>query len=107
MRLERQRLEAVNWRVEGHAPAPVAPERAATADGARPAASRRSRKAWFPDVAAFVDTPVLAEADLRPGERHDGPALVEQAGSTVVVGPGDRFGLDDHGHLRVTVGGAR
>jgi len=107
MRLERQRLEAVNWRVEGHAPAPVAPERAAAADGARPAASRRSRKAWFPDVAAFVDTPVLAEADLRPGERHDGPALVEQAGSTVVVGPGDRFGLDDHGHLRVTVGGAR
>ena len=57
-----------------------------------PAPSWNSR--WF----------VLSESALAPGETHDGPALIEQAGSTVVVGPGDRFGMDAFGNLRITLG---
>jgi N-methylhydantoinase A/oxoprolinase/acetone carboxylase beta subunit len=102
--LENQRVEVVNWRVEGWAAAPAAPRAPATgAAGAGPGAAK-TRPAFFPDANAFIDTPVLAEAALAPGAIHAGPALVEQAGSTVVVGPGDSFGLDAFGNLRITLG---
>jgi N-methylhydantoinase A/oxoprolinase/acetone carboxylase beta subunit len=104
VRLENQRLEAVNWRVEGYAPAPRVAR--ATGPAGRPQAvgGGRSRQAYFPDIAAFVETPVIDELALRPGDVHDGPALIEQPGSTVVVGPGDRYGIDADGNLRVTLG---
>ena len=103
--LEGQRIEVVNWRVEGAAAAPPTPLRPApNGSAAAPAAPRRTRKAFFPDANEFIDTPVLAETALRIGERHAGPALVEQAGSTVVIGPGDQFTLDQHGNLRITLG---
>jgi N-methylhydantoinase A/oxoprolinase/acetone carboxylase beta subunit len=106
-----QRIEVVNWRVEGSADAAVTP--LASVDGvagvagaaqgavATATAKRRSRPAYFPDIAAFVETPVLTQSELQPGQMHDGPALVEQPGSTVVVGPGDRFMLDAAGNLRI------
>jgi N-methylhydantoinase A/oxoprolinase/acetone carboxylase beta subunit len=102
-----QRIEVVNWRVEGSADAAVTPlasvASAAQAAGATATATakRRSRPAYFPDIAAFVETPVLTQSELQPGQMHDGPALVEQPGSTVVVGPGDRFMLDAAGNLRI------
>jgi N-methylhydantoinase A/oxoprolinase/acetone carboxylase beta subunit len=100
-----QRIEVVNWRVEGSADAAVTPlasvASAAQAATATATAKRRSRPAYFPDIAAFVETPVLTQSELQPGQMHDGPALVEQPGSTVVVGPGDRFMLDEAGNLRI------
>ena len=107
-----QRIEVVNWRVEGSAEAAVTPLASvggvAGVDGVAGAAQdtaatakRRSRPAYFPDIAAFVDTPVLNQSELQPGQMQDGPALVEQPGSTVVVGPGDRFMLDAVGNLRI------
>ncbi|MGE0312126.1 MAG: hydantoinase/oxoprolinase family protein [Lautropia sp.] len=102
--LENQRIEIVNWRVEAIAPAPPTPLRPGQDAGSAGARARRDRKVYFPDVGAFVDTPVIAEAELRPGRVDDGPALIEQAGSTVVVGPGDRFGIDDAGNIRITLG---
>ena len=86
------------------APAPLAPDRP-TAGGATPApGAARSRMAYFPDAQAFIDTPVLIESALRAGERHHGPALIEQTGSTVVIGPGDRFEIDEFASLRITLG---
>lgn len=101
--LDKQRVEIVNWRVEGFSgvssPARQGDIQASVAQDA----PNRSRKAFFPDINAFVDTPVIAEASLRPDEFQAGPALIEQAGSTAVVGPGDRFGLDAFGNLRITL----
>lgn len=102
--LEGQRVEAVNWRVEGFAPTPALAGAAARSEPARsPAAPARRRPAWFPDAGDFIDTPVIAAHALAAGVEHSGPALVEQPGSTVVIGPGDRFRLDASGHLRITV----
>ncbi len=103
--LTAQRVEAVNWRVEGAAPAPET----AVANHTRKVASaadagKRIRPAFFPDLGAFVDTPVMAADTLRFGESYQGPALIEQPGSTVVIGPGDRFRLDEHANLRITLG---
>jgi N-methylhydantoinase A/oxoprolinase/acetone carboxylase beta subunit len=63
--------------------------------------------AYFPDVGDFVDTPVIRESELVPGQWLPGPALIEQPGSTVVIGPGDGFGIDAAGNIRVVLGGAR
>jgi N-methylhydantoinase A len=101
--LENQRVEAVNWRIEGYAPAPPTPLRSVGAGGAGGAAAR-TRRAYFPDLEDFVDTPVLRESALTPGAWRDGPALIEQAGSTVVVGPGDRFRMDEAGNIAITPG---
>ena len=102
--LEAQRIEVVNWRVEGYAAAPATPQRPGAAGVNASAAVKRSRQAFFPDLDAFVETPVVAESALRPGQMHDGPALIEQAGSTVVVGPGDRYSIDAAGNLCYTLG---
>jgi N-methylhydantoinase A len=104
-KLTAQRVEAVNWRVEGAAPAPetvVASGLQLTPTGQDVAP--RMRSAFFPDLDVFVDTPVMDIRGLRLGEDYVGPALIEQPGSTVVIGPGDRFRLDEHANLRITLG---
>jgi len=110
--LAQQRVEIVNWRVEASVAidAPQSGEarpfaRDAKGAGTEASAPRRTRPAYFPELADFIDTPVLAESALRPGETLTGPALIEQPGSTVVIGPGDRFGLDATGNIRVTLAG--
>jgi N-methylhydantoinase A len=47
----------------------------------------------------FWDTPVYARASLPPSGRIDGPAVVEEFGSTTVVFPGQRVEVDPHGIL--------
>ncbi len=103
--LTAQRVEAVNWRVEGAAPAPETVVANHTRESVSAAdAGKRMRPAFFPDLGVFVDTPVMASETLRFGESYHGPALIEQTGSTVVIGPGDRFRLDEHANLRITLG---
>jgi N-methylhydantoinase A len=102
--LERQKLEVINWRVEGFADISSPP----TVDGQYSASienkQEKKRQAYFPDINAFVATPVIAESALMVGQTLEGPALIEQAGSTVVVGPGDQFSLDTFGNIRVVIG---
>ncbi len=50
---------------------------------------------------AFRDTPVYDRATLPPGLRLDGPAVVEEFGSTTVVFPGQHLDVDPHGILIV------
>jgi N-methylhydantoinase A len=44
-------------------------------------------------------------ARLEPGMRGDGPAVIETAGTTIVVRPPDRFSIDDYGNVHIEVGG--
>ncbi len=105
-RLADQPIEALNWRLDATARVEwpdIAwrPERAVRAD------ATRARPAFFPDEGRFLETAVLTEGDLADGAWRDGPVLIEQAGSTVVVGPGDRYAMDDEGHIRVILGRVR
>jgi N-methylhydantoinase A len=47
----------------------------------------------------FRDTPLYDRASLPPGGRVDGPAVVEEFGSTTVVFPGQTVEVDPHGIL--------
>jgi N-methylhydantoinase A len=53
------------------------------------------RPVWFGD--GWVDTPVYDGAHLGPGASVDGPALVEEAFTVVVVAPGWTAALDAAG----------
>lgn len=61
------------------------------------AASRASRAVYF--GAGFRDTPVFDRALLPPASRINGPAVIEEFGSTTVVFPGQSVEVDPHGIL--------
>ncbi len=47
----------------------------------------------------FRDTPVFARASLGAGFQLEGPAIVEEFGSTTAVFPGQHLTVDPHGIL--------
>ncbi|BBK38385.1 hydantoin utilization protein [Allostella sp. ATCC 35155] len=55
---------------------------------------------WF-EPAAPHQTPRFDRDQLPPGWRFDGPVIVEDAWSTIVVPPGWTVGADAMGHLRI------
>jgi len=50
----------------------------------------------------FQDTPVYERASLGAGAQLDGPAIVEEFGSTTVVFPGQHLNVDAHGILIIS-----
>jgi N-methylhydantoinase A len=53
----------------------------------------------------FRDTPVFARASLPAGFKLEGPAIVEEFGSTTVVFPGQHLTVDPHGILIIKAAG--
>jgi N-methylhydantoinase A len=49
-----------------------------------------------------VEARVLGRGGLSPGDRVDGPALVEQSDTTTLIGPGDHAQVDEHHNLVIT-----
>jgi N-methylhydantoinase A len=66
-----------------------------------PASDRRSREVFFRGH-GFVDATVVRRAALAPGESIEGPALIEEEGSTTLVAPGMRVERDPQGSLIIT-----
>jgi N-methylhydantoinase A len=63
-----------------------------------------ARKALF--RGRFVSTPVWDGAKLGPGQVILGPAIVEEAFTTIVVYPGQRAAVDGSGNYTITLGRA-
>ncbi len=66
-------------------------------DGAANPRGRRS--VLFPGRTSPDRTPVYRRADLGPGCRIPGPAVVEEYGSTTVAYPSFYLSVDTHGNL--------
>lgn len=62
---------------------------------------RLSRDAFCAVQGAMVDTPVYEGAALGAGATLDGPAIVEQPGTTLVLLAGQTARIDDFGHLHI------
>ena len=56
--------------------------------GAGGGAVKGTRPAYFPQPRGFEETTVYDRARLAPGDEIRGPAVVEEDGSTLVIGPG-------------------
>ena len=94
-----QKIEIVNFCVSGFGliERPELPK-LVKRDGATPAC-KAARPVYFDGT--FRDTPVYDRSALLPGVRLDGPAIVEEFGSTTVVFPGQHLEVDSHGVLIV------
>jgi N-methylhydantoinase A len=89
-------IEALNWRVTTAGPAPQVTMRpGAPAGGGARAPLKGTRRAWFAEADAYVDTPVYDRYALPPGAEFSGPAIIEERESTAVIGPGGRCRLDE------------
>jgi N-methylhydantoinase A len=90
-----QQIEIVNLCVSGFGmiERPSIPALEAKA----PAKPQTTRAVYFNQ--AFVETAVYERAALGPGWRIDGPAIVEEFGSTTVVFPGQYLHVDAYGIL--------
>jgi N-methylhydantoinase A len=94
----RQRVEWVNLRVTGVGPMrrpPVAGS--ATLAGEASRARVGSRPVFFDGT--YVETPIYDRARLGAGDTLDGPAIVEEPGSTTVVFPTLAARVDAFGNL--------
>jgi N-methylhydantoinase A len=81
-----QHIECINWkgRATISLPQPRMPRAHASAGGSPPA--RTHRRAFFGEQP--VDTPIFFADDLAAGHQLGGPAILEEATTTVVVYPG-------------------
>jgi len=99
-------VEFLNVRVAVRAPvagADVAVEGPRAAGGS---AVKGRRRAWFPEAGGWAETTVYDRARLAVGESLDGPAVVEEEGSTLVIGPGGRARVAPSGNLIVMLAAA-
>ena len=97
-------VEIINVRVcasIGMKSAPLAAQ-AATSAGAH--AVKGMRQAYFPEFREFRPTAIYDRYALDPGQAFDGPAIVEERESTLVIGPGGRLEVTSSGNIAVTVG---
>jgi N-methylhydantoinase A len=68
-------------------------------------ASPRRRPAYFGTTHGLIDAQVYVRADLVTGFSAPGPALIEEYGSTTVVGPRDRFSIGELGEIHLFLDG--
>jgi len=96
-----QKVELINFCVSafGMIERPSIPELKKSGAPPKPA----TRPVYFDG--AYRDTPVFARASLAAGSTLDGPAIIEEFGSTTVVFPGQRLTVNPHGILIIRAGG--
>ena len=96
-----QEVVFVNARVAaiGAVAVPAAVESAVTSSA--PCTARSRRKAFF---GQWIDVPVYALDDFEPGQRLEGPAIVEAETTTVIINAGDRLTVNALGWLDIRVG---
>lgn len=96
-------VEFINIRVSIRVPVPGADVGPATAARKEGQARRGHRQAYFPEAGGFVTTAIYTRALLAPGDAFEGPAVIEDEGSTLVVGPGARVRVAASHNIIVTL----
>jgi N-methylhydantoinase A len=64
-----------------------------------------TRKVHFAEAGGWIETAIYDRGRLKAGARFDGPAILEQADSTVVVPPGARAEVDEYRNVIIDVRG--
>jgi N-methylhydantoinase A len=65
-----------------------------------------SRSVFFSEIQQYVDTPLYRREALTPGARLEGPAIIEQLDSTVVLSPGTNSVVTKDMHIVTRFTGA-
>jgi N-methylhydantoinase A len=88
-------LEAMTWRLEVAAPRPEI-QLAGEVNGSSPLseAQKGARGIYLPEVDGFKEVPVYDRYRLDPDATLEGPAVIEERESTVILGPEGRAEID-------------
>jgi N-methylhydantoinase A len=96
-------VEFINIRVAMRAPVAGAGVTAARPTGAGGDVVKGRRPAYFPEAGGWTEATVYDRARLAAGQALGGPAVVEEEGSTLVIGPGGQARVTASGNLLVTL----
>ena len=96
----------VNWKIVASGPRPQV-QLTHGGNGAGGAVRKGQRPVYFPELQALRPCPVYDRYHLAPGFQCDGPAVIEERESTIVVGPGGSATVDDLGNVVVSVPSGR
>jgi N-methylhydantoinase A len=99
-------IEALAWRLAAVGPPINRPSRAAAkVKRARPAKPIRKRPMLFGPWPGHRDCAVFSRYDLSIGQSLSGPAAIEEAESTIIVGPGGKATVDLNGNIIIILAG--
>ena len=88
-------LEVINWRVVASGPRPVWNMNLPRDAAGRSDARKGTRLAYFPEQEGYVETLIYDRYGLAPGMEFDGPAIVEERESTLIIGRRGHARVDD------------
>ena len=92
-------VETVGLRTVEYLSLPKPPLATIGASVRKSVASQMNKRPVYFDGLGYVDTPVIPRDGIRVGHQHVGPLVIEEYGSTTVIGPGDRLIVDELGQL--------
>jgi N-methylhydantoinase A len=98
---QRPILRALGLEATAHTDKPELPRIPSSSRDA--AAARKGRRRAYFD-GKWIDTPVYDGRKMRARQGLQGPAIVEEPLTTIVVYPGQQIRLDPHGNYRLMVG---
>jgi N-methylhydantoinase A len=96
-------IEAITWRARVSGPTPALERRPPAAHGSAGAAHKGDRPIYLPEEGGFAVVAVYDRYRLPPGARIEGPAIVEERESTVVIGPRGLADVDADGNLVIAI----
>ena len=97
-RIEDVPIEALTWRLYATGPVPNVELNFAGQPLATDDARKGTRQVYFPET-DFAPCTVYSRYSLQPGSQLDGPAVIEERESTVVVGPAGHATVDRYRNL--------
>lgn len=95
-------VEFTILRVDGHVPV-TKPLPAPREGSSRPLIASGQRPVYFDEIGALKPTAVYRHEDLEGGGTIEGPAAIEEAGTTIIVGPNQHALVDGHGHITIEI----
>ena len=88
-------LEVINWRVVASGPRPDMNFKLPHDNSKRADARKGSRLAYFPERNGYVETVIYDRYALEPGTAFNGPAIVEERESTLIIGANAQARIDE------------
>lgn len=96
-------VEFLNIRVAGRAQIPGGEVKLTGLSGTQGSAIKGTRPVYFPDAQDYLETKIYNRTLLPVGETLKGPAVIEDADSTLVIGPGSTVEIAATGNIVVTM----
>lgn len=74
-----------------------------TTGGTYSPAPRESRCLWIDAEHGWFNTPIYSGEDLTPGAAIQGPAVIDESTTTIIIGVGDRLAVDAENNYLITL----